>query len=144
MTIDRVKELYEDYLYDMSIAAGQNNLRGAFGRLVLGAGGQDSCNMRFADKMEKTLAAFDFDSEDAGELMDFVLCRGLEYVDRPSIALMMTAMQRFLCPFAEHVSADKAAAVLSWYDTVYDKRDLTPVMKDFRKALKKRAGNSRK
>ena len=141
MTIDRVKELYDDYLYDVSIASDRGSLRGAFGRMIFG-GGQDSCHIRFADRMEKTLAGFDFEREDAGELMDFILCKGVEYRNDSSKAMMMTAMQRFLVPFAESISPEKAAAVLQWYDSVFEKRDMTPVMVDFRKALKKRAGNS--
>lgn len=140
MTIDRVKELYEDYLSDMSIVSGQSSLRGAFDRMILGSGRQDSCHLRFADKMEKALAGFDFEKEDPDELMDFILCQGFEHRNDPPVALMMTAMQRFLVPFAEHVSPEKAAAVRQWYDSVYEKRDLTPVMKEFRKALMKRAG----
>ena len=141
MTIDRVKELYDDYLYDVSIASDRGSLRGAFGRMIFG-GGQDSCHIRFADRMEKTLAGFDFEREDAGELVDFILCKGVEYRNDPSKAMMMTAMQRFLVPFAEHISPEKAASVLQWYDAAFERRELTPVMADFRNALKKRAGNS--
>lgn len=139
MTIDRVKELYDDYLFDMNLSEEQRSLRGAFGRLVFGSGGQDGCNIRFAEKMEKALAGFDFEREDPEELMDFVLCKGAEYKNNRFVALMMTAMQRFLIPFTEHISSEKAAAILRWYDTVFDKTDMTPVMKDFKKALRRKA-----
>lgn len=141
MTIDRLKELYDDYIFDMN-AASQSSLRTAFGNLVMGSGNRDACNIRFAEKAEKALAAFDFDAEDPAEILDFVLCKGTEYRDDLAVSLMMMAMQRYLLPFIENVTPEKAAAVLRWYDENFEKRDLTPVMVSCRKALKKRAGRA--
>lgn len=140
MTIDKLKELYDEYIDDMGVIEEQRrNLRGALGSILLGNASRDSCNVRFPQKVEKALAEFDFENEDAGEILDFVLCKGAEYKDVMSIGIMLTAMQCYMVPFAEHIGSEKAAAVLHWYDTVFEKRDMTPVMVELRKSLQKRA-----
>ena len=140
MTIDKLRELYDDYLHDMGVVEEQKrDLRAVLGNLILGNGNRDSCNIRFPEKVEKALAEFDFENEEAGEVLDFVLCKGAEYKDNISIGIMMTAMQRFMIPFTEHISCEKAAAILPWYDSVFEKRDMTPVMVKLRKSLQKKA-----
>ena len=137
MTIDRLREIYDDYFLDMKESG--SGVRSALGNILMGSRGADSCNARFARKAEEALAAFDFERENAGELLDFVLEKGAEYRGDLRLGMMMTAVQRFLLPFTEHISAEKARSTLAWYDGCFEKRERTPVMEDFRRALQKQA-----
>ena len=137
MTIDKLREISDDYFLDMKEA--RSGLRGALGNILVGSRGGDSCNARFARKVQQALESFDYESEDAEELLDFVLEKGAEYRGNLSIGMMMTAVQRFLVPFTGHISGEKARSCLAWYDATFEKRERTPVMEDFRRALRQRA-----
>lgn len=140
MTIDKLKQIYEDYFSDVNAALKESSMGTLFSSYLTGNRVTDACSGRFAEKVEKALAEFDFETEDAAEIIDFVLSKGEEKRDDIRIGMMMTAVQRYLLSFPEHISREKAAEFLCRFNRSFPRRELTPVMKDFKKALEKRVG----
>ena len=141
--------LYDEYLRDMERIANEHfDLRGAFSRIFGGSAagpGSDSCNDRFSDGVKQCadrLAANSPSSQDAADLIGYVMRQDSVRKCSQGALLMMQAVHGCVLPLVEYLSPEDAQMLSKEYGGLLSGAAPLPVQKQLASALNKRAETS--
>lgn len=134
-TLERLKGIYAEFYSAMEqVRAEEQGLRGALNVFVSGPRSRNACSVRFNEAVQAALSEPQA-REQAAEIVDFILLEGWAHREPPAVGLMLTAMHGYLAELLPFVSEEKKQGLLAWYEKNYPRRDRTPVMEKFKKAL---------
>lgn len=140
--IEKLDAIYNDYIEEMTRdkRANGQTVGSLFGAVLFGTKESEYMSRRFSSAMGAFMQEFAASSPgraEAAELADYILARSLEYRDRQSLSLMLTAMHSQILPYVGLLAPEDAARYIKLYDDNFPPKDRTPVMKKLYKELKK-------
>lgn len=140
--IEKLDAIYNDYIEEMTRdkRANGQTVGSLFGAVLFGTKESEYMSRRFTSAMGafmEEFAALPPGRAEAVKLADYILARSLEYRDRQSLSLMLTAMHSQLLPYVGLLTPEDAARYIKLYDDNFPPKERTPVMKKLYKELKK-------